>query len=308
MFAIIFSALAVGQASLFGPNITKAKLAAISVFETVDRTSRVDATSPAGKVAETVTGELKFSNVIFNYPTRPDAQVLRGINLEGLSGQTVALVGPSGSGKSTVIQLLERFYDAVAGSASVEKIEIRDWNVRRLRENMALVQQEPVLLGGTIRDNIAYGKPSSLPPATADEIEAAARMANAHDFVKKLPQGYSTKVGAKGSLLSGGQKQRIAIARALIRQPKILLLDEATSALDSSSEKVVQDALDKARQGRTTVTIAHRLSVGSCVVTLLIRGLMAHFFSQTIAASDIICGFWTFAGSLTFWTNALSFP
>lgn len=211
MFSIIFSALAVGQVSLFAPNILKAKIAAISIFETIDRTTRVDATSNEGKFLQTVKGEFMFQGATFNYPTRPDAAVLRGVDLQGMSGQTVALVGPSGSGKSTVIQLLERFYDVLTGSAQVESIEIRDWNVRKLRENIALVQQEPVLLGGTIKDNIAYGKPSTLPPATMEEIEAAARMANAHDFVSKLPHGYNTKVGSRGSLLSGGQKQRISI-------------------------------------------------------------------------------------------------
>ncbi|KAI9002595.1 P-loop containing nucleoside triphosphate hydrolase protein [Hyaloraphidium curvatum] len=260
IFAIIFAALAVGQASTFAPNIVKAKLAALSIFETMDRTPRVDAASASGKAVDQVEGNFKFQGVTFNYPTRPEAQVLKGVDLEGFKGQTVALVGPSGSGKSTIIQLLERFYDIMGGSASLESLEIRNWNVRRLRESMALVQQEPALLGGSIQDNIAYGKPPTQAPATMAEIEAAARMANAHDFIMGLPQGYKTKVGAKGGLLSGGQKQRVAIARALIRNPRLLLLDEATAALDAKSERVVQDALDKARTGRTTITIAHRLS------------------------------------------------
>ncbi|VDM52824.1 unnamed protein product [Angiostrongylus costaricensis] len=180
---------------------------------------------------QTLQGAICFQHLYFSYPVIRKNMVLNGINLKIPPGKTVALVGPSGCGKSTSIQLIERFYDPVAG-------------------------QEPVLFNYSIRENIAYGMEN----ATASEIEEAAKLANAHDFIAKLPKGYDTVVGEGGSMLSGGQKQRVAIARAVIRNPKILLLDEATSALDTESEKVVQEALERARKGRTCVMVAHRLS------------------------------------------------
>ncbi|PIA15930.1 P-loop containing nucleoside triphosphate hydrolase protein [Coemansia reversa NRRL 1564] len=176
--------------------------------------------------------------------------------IDGLVGKSVALVGASGSGKTSLIRLAQRLYDVNSGSVSVEGLDVRDWNIMALRNNMALVSQEPVLFNYTIAENIEYGKPG----ATQQEIEEAAKEANIYNFVHNLPDGFNTSVGQIGGRLSGGQKQRVAIARALVRKPKLLLLDEATAALDSRSEKIVQKVLDKAAKERTTLTIAHRLN------------------------------------------------
>ncbi|KAI8865284.1 ABC transporter-like protein, partial [Ramicandelaber brevisporus] len=172
----------------------------------------------------------------------------------------VALVGSSGSGKSTIVGLVERFYDPAAGDVLFDGVNAKDISVRHLRQQIGLVAQEPVLFGTTIFRNIVWGASSDDYEPTRDEVERAARLANAHDFIMQLPNGYDTLVGEKGSQLSGGQRQRISIARALVRNPKILCLDEATSALDTQSERVVQDALDAAAKNRTTIMIAHRLS------------------------------------------------
>jgi len=171
-------------------------------------------------------------------------------------GKVTAIVGPSGCGKSSIISLLLRFYDPESGQITLDGTDIRDIHLKSLRNQISLVGQEPVLFQGTVAENIAHGAPG----ATVEQITEAAKAANAHNFIKEFPMGYETQVGEKGGKLSGGQKQRIAIARAIIRDPKILLLDEATSALDSTSEKVVQKALDRVMKGRTTVVIAHRLS------------------------------------------------
>jgi ATP-binding cassette subfamily B protein len=182
--------------------------------------------------------------------------VLRGLSLEARAGQRIALVGPSGAGKSTTINLLLRFYDPDAGRILVDGRDARDFPLADLRARMALVPQDVLLFGGTIADNIAYGKPGA-PDA---EIEAAALRANAHDFIVSFPEGYKTTVGERGVKLSGGQRQRVAIARAILRDPEVLLLDEATSSLDSESERLVQLALDELMRGRTSVIIAHRLA------------------------------------------------
>jgi ATP-binding cassette subfamily B (MDR/TAP) protein 1 len=200
---------------------------------------------------------VEFRDVHFRYPTRPEQPVLRGLNLTVKPGQYVALVGASGCGKSTTIALLERFYDPLVGGVYVDGKEISSLNINEYRSHLALVSQEPTLYQGTIRENVLLGVDHDLPD---ENIEFACKEANIYDFIMSLPDGFSTIVGSKGSMLSGGQKQRIAIARALLRDPKILLLDEATSALDSESEHVVQAALDAAAKGRTTIAVAHRLS------------------------------------------------
>ncbi|KAJ3317373.1 ATP-binding cassette, sub-B (MDR TAP), member 4 [Blyttiomyces sp. JEL0837] len=258
MFAVIFTAVSAGQASSFAPNYVKAKLATFNIFDILDRNSRINYTDVSGDVIEKVEGKAEVVDGVFRYPSRPDVPVLQGMSIKALPGQTVALVGPSGCGKSTVIAIMERWYDLHDGSASVDNLDVKKWRLADLRMATALVGQEPVLFNVSIRENIMYGAPNGI--ASQEEIEAAARKANIHDFVNGLPEGYNTIVGSKGGQLSGGQKQRVAIARALIRNPKILLLDEATSALDSESEKVVQQALDAAAKGRTTIVIAHRLS------------------------------------------------
>jgi ATP-binding cassette, subfamily B (MDR/TAP), member 1 len=199
----------------------------------------IDSTSTAG-LKSSIKGEISVIDLHFTYPTRPTDPVLKGFNVEIAAGQTVAFVGRSGSGKSTIVSLLERFYDPQSGSIMIDGVNIKDFNVSHLRSSIGYVGQEPTLFATTIRGNIRYGKPG----ATDEEVEAAARLANAHDFIVSFSDGYNTQVGDKGSQLSGGQKQRIAIARVLVADPRVLLLDEATSALDSESELVVQDALD----------------------------------------------------------------
>ncbi|XP_026958596.1 ATP-dependent translocase ABCB1 [Sagmatias obliquidens] len=256
--AIVFGAMAVGQVSSFAPDYAKAKVSAAHVIMIIEKAPVIDSYSTEGLKPNTVEGNVTFNEVVFNYPTRPDIPVLQGLSLEVKKGQTLALVGSSGCGKSTVVQLLERFYDPLAGTVLIDGKEIKHLNVQWLRAHMGIVSQEPVLFDCSIGENIAYGDNSRV--VSQEEIVQAAKEANIHPFVETLPDKYNTRVGDKGTQLSGGQKQRIAIARALVRQPRILLLDEATSALDTESEKVVQEALDKAQEGRTCIVIAHRLS------------------------------------------------
>lgn len=206
--------------------------------------------------AKTSKGEIEFKNVSFNYPTRPDFEVLKSISFKASSGETVALVGSSGSGKSTIASLILRFYDPQLGSIEIDGINSKDLQLTELRRQIAIVPQDVILFAGSIRDNIAYGKPN----ATDAEIEEAAKKANAYDFIISFPEKFSTLVGERGIQLSGGQRQRIAIARAVLKNPSILILDEATSSLDSESEHLVQEALDKLMIGRTSIVIAHRLS------------------------------------------------
>ncbi|RYQ89508.1 hypothetical protein Ahy_B09g096111 isoform C [Arachis hypogaea] len=256
-FALTMAAIGVSQSSSFAPDSSKAKSAAASIFGIIDRKSKIDPSDESGRTLDTVRGDIEICHVSFKYPSRPDVQIFRDLSLAIHSGKTVALVGESGSGKSTVISLLQRFYEPDSGEITLDGVEIRQLQLKWLRQQMGLVSQEPVLFNESIRANIAYGKGGN---ATESEIIAAAELANAHRFISGLHQGYDTIVGERGTQLSGGQKQRVAIARAIIKSPKILLLDEATSALDAESERVVQDALDKVMVNRTTVVVAHRLS------------------------------------------------
>jgi ABC-type multidrug transport system fused ATPase/permease subunit len=201
-------------------------------------------------------GEIMFTDVRFSYPSRPESEILQGLSFKVRVGEKIAIVGPSGAGKSTIIQLLMRFYNPNTGVISYDGKDAQEYALTSLRNNIAIVPQDVLLFGGSIKENIAYGKPG----ATDEEIIEAAKKANAHSFVTGFTDGYETIVGDRGTQLSGGQRQRIAIARAVLKNPAILLLDEATSSLDSESEKLVQEALDKLMQGRTSVIIAHRLS------------------------------------------------
>ncbi|XP_063693781.1 ATP-dependent translocase ABCB1-like [Bolinopsis microptera] len=254
---IVFSAMTIGETMAMLPDYGKAKASAFKLFKLIREPPIIDAYTDKGMKPE-VKGLLRFDNVKFDYPSRPDLPVLKGLSFKVDKGKTIALVGESGCGKSTSVQLSERFYDVLDGNVTIDDIDIREINVAYLRQQMGLVSQEPILFDYSIEENIKYG--ALFRTVTEDEVRRAAIAANINNFIVSLPDGYKTRVGEKGTHLSGGQKQRIAIARALVRNPKILLLDEATSALDNESEKVVQEALDRAREGRTCLVIAHRLS------------------------------------------------
>ncbi|KAF4076001.1 hypothetical protein AMELA_G00225410 [Ameiurus melas] len=256
--AIIYGAMAMGEANSFTPNYAKAKMSASHILMLINRVPDIDNNSEEGGKPDHFEGNVRFQDVKFRYPSRPDVPVLQGLRLRVKKGQTLALVGSSGCGKSTTIQLLERFYDPVQGTVMLDNNDTKQLNIHWLRSQIGIVSQEPVLFDCSLAENIAYGDNSR--QVTQEEIEQAAKAANIHSFIEGLPQKYQTQAGDKGTQLSGGQKQRIAIARAILRNPKLLLLDEATSALDTESEKIVQEALDKAREGRTCIIVAHRLS------------------------------------------------
>ncbi|XVF66026.1 hypothetical protein PTKIN_Ptkin10aG0001300 [Pterospermum kingtungense] len=256
IFAVVISSLSLGMASTCLSAFAAGQAAASKMFEVINRTPKIDAYDTKGRKMDDIFGEIEIRNVYFSYPARPKELVLKGFTLSIPSGRTSALVGQSGSGKSTVISLIERFYDPVAGEVLIDGFNIKEFQIHWIRQKIGLVSQEPVLFASSIRDNIAYGRNN----ATSEDITAAAILANAANFIYKLPQGLDTMVGEHGIQLSGGQKQRIAIARAILKDPRILLLDEATSALDAESERSVQEALDRAMINRTVVIVAHRLS------------------------------------------------
>eukprot|EP01135_Chromosphaera_perkinsii_P005180 Nk52_evm6s321 gene=Nk52_evmTU6s321 len=240
---------------------------AAKVFHMIDLKSNIDPFSEEALKPDQIKGEIKFSNVCFSYPTRPNQNILDNFSLTVKGGTTVAIVGYSGCGKSTILSLLERFYNPSHGSISVDGTEVHKFNLRAFRKHLGFVGQEPVLFAMSIKDNILMGNPV----ASLNDVMEAAKQANAHNFIAQFPEGYDTMVGEKGCQLSGGQKQRIAIARAIIRNPAVMLLDEATSALDTASEAVVQEALDTAMIGRTTIVIAHRIATvrkADCIVVL----------------------------------------
>uniref|UniRef100_A0A8C2DJ05 Bile salt export pump n=1 Tax=Cyprinus carpio TaxID=7962 RepID=A0A8C2DJ05_CYPCA len=255
-FGVLIAALSLGQASPCLEAFAAGRGAATIIFETIEREPEIDCLSEAGYKLDKVKGDLEFHNVTFHYPSRPEVKILEQLNLQVTSGETTAFVGPSGAGKSTAIQLIQRFYDPKEGMVTLDGHDIRGLNIQWLRSLIGIVEQEPVLFATSIAENIRYGRPG----VSNDDIITAAKEANAYNFIMDLPQKFDTLVGEGGGQMSGGQKQRIAIARALVRNPRILLLDMATSALDNESEAVVQEALDKVRMGRTTISIAHRLS------------------------------------------------
>ncbi|KAJ0080014.1 hypothetical protein Patl1_23495 [Pistacia atlantica] len=273
-YALFLAANGVSQSGFLAPDASKAVVAVASIFAILDRKSKIDSSDQSGTIIESVKGDIEFRHVSFTYPSRPDIKILKDLSLAIRYGKTVALVGESGSGKSTVISLLQRFYDPDTGHITLDGIEIQKLQLKWFRQQVGLVSQEPVLFNDNIRANIAYGKEGN---ATEAEILTAAKLANAHNFISSLKQGYDTVAGERGVQLSGGQKQRIAIARAIVKDPKILLLDEATSALDAESERVVQDALDRVMVGRTTLMIAHRLSTikGVDLIAVVKNGMIA---------------------------------
>jgi ATP-binding cassette subfamily B (MDR/TAP) protein 1 len=262
LMSTTFGAIQAGNVFSFVPDVSSASSAAADIVKLIDLVPEIDAESEDGKKLDgaQLSGQIRMEDVHFRYPTRHTVRVLRDFSLTVEPGTFIALVGASGCGKSTVIQLLERFYDPVAGQIFLDGEPITELNLQEYRKQIALVSQEPTLYAGTVRFNILLGAIKPTSDVTQEELEAACKDANILDFIQSLPDGFETEVGGKGSQLSGGQKQRIAIARALLRNPKVLLLDEATSALDGNSEKVVQAALDQAAKGRTTIAIAHRLS------------------------------------------------
>ncbi|KAM0899548.1 hypothetical protein ACQ4PT_021225 [Festuca glaucescens] len=270
LFAVLTGATSLGNATPSISAIAEGQSAAYRLFETIERRPKIDSDDTSGMVLENIKGDVELKDVYFRYPARPEQLILDGLSLQVVSGTTMAIVGESGSGKSTVISLVERFYDPEAGEVLIDGINIKNLSLNWIRGKISLVSQEPLLFMTSIKENIIYGKED----ATLEEIKRAAEIANAANFIDKLPNGYDTLVGQRGTLLSGGQKQRIAIARAILKNPKVLLLDEATSALDVESERIVQEALNRIMVERTTLVVAHRLSTVRNVdcITVLQQG------------------------------------
>lgn len=254
LYTLMVSGALVSLADIWA-NLQRALGASLRVFELVDEDPAI-ASPPEGHAPASVRGEVALDHVRFVYPSRPEVFALDDVSLTMQPGEVVALVGPSGAGKSTIASLLHRFHDPTEGQVLVDGVPLSDWDLDALRRAIATVQQEPVLFSGTIAENIRYGRPD----ATEAEVIEAAREACVADFVDRLPEGYDSRVGERGVKLSGGERQRIAIARALLADPRILILDEATSHLDAENEALVQLALSRLLQGRSTLVIAHRLS------------------------------------------------
>jgi ATP-binding cassette subfamily B protein len=254
MLYTVFVAGAMGSFAEIYSQIQRSLGAAQRVLELLGEKPEFVGSVPAASAR--LRGDVAFDDVVFRYPSRKEVEVLRGVTLSARAGERVALVGPSGAGKSTLVSLLLRFYDPDQGRVLVDGRDARGYDLLALRGQVAVVPQDVLLFGGTIGENIAYGRPG----ATEEEVIAAARQANAHDFIASFPDGYMTRVGERGVQLSGGQRQRVAIARAILRDPAVLILDEATSSLDSESEALVLQALDRLMEGRTSLVIAHRLS------------------------------------------------
>lgn len=257
---IIYTAILGGAIASFG-NLYTSVLQALGATERIREIlmSNTEVKIADGEKARTsapIEGKIQYSQVGFAYPSRQDLPVLKGIDLDVEKGQKIALVGQSGSGKSTIVQLLMRFYQPGSGSITIDGLPIEQYNISDLRHQIGIVPQDVILFGGSIRENILYGKPT----ATEQELFSAAEQANALEFIQQFPEGFETIVGERGIKLSGGQRQRIAIARAILKNPSILVLDEATSSLDAESEKIVQDALNKLMMNRTSIIIAHRLA------------------------------------------------
>ena len=282
LLSVVIAAISLTALAPYSIEFTRAASAADQMFTLIDRKSKIDPFDQSGEQPAQTVGQIEIENITFAYPTRPDAVVLDDFTLSVPAGKVTALVvctytlsslyrlltclqGQSGSGKSTIVGLIERWYNPLSGKIKLDGRPLDQLNLNWLRKNVRLVQQEPVLFQGSVYDNIAYGLVGTQwENAPREEklarVQEAARIAFAHDFVSELPQGYDTEIGQRGGLLSGGQKQRVAIARSVVSEPKVLLLDEATSALDPHAEGVVQQALDKASEGRTTIVIAHKLA------------------------------------------------
>jgi ATP-binding cassette, subfamily B, bacterial len=252
----VFAASSLGQLSEVWGEVQSAAGAAERISELLDEKPAIQSMPKAVPFAKTVIGEVTFKNVYFHYPARPEREILNGVSFTAKTGTVTAIVGPSGAGKTTLFSLLQRFHQAQSGAISIDGEAIDGLELKALRDVIATVPQDPVIFSGTMAENIRFGRPN----ATDAEIEAAAKAARVDEFSHSLPKGLDTELGERGVTLSGGQRQRVAIARAILRNAPILLLDEATSALDAESESLVQQALEKLTEGRTTLVIAHRLA------------------------------------------------
>ncbi|KAE8709999.1 ABC transporter B family member 19 [Hibiscus syriacus] len=256
IFSAIVGGMSLGQSFSNLGAFCKGKVAGYKLMEIINQKPSIIQDHSEGKNIPEVKGYIEFKDVTFSYPSRPDVIIFRNFSIFFPAGKTLAVVGGSGSGKSTVVSMIERFYDPNEEQVLLDNVDMKTLQLKWLRDQIGLVNQEPALFATTILENILYGKPD----AKMDEVEAAASAANAHSFITLLPNGNNTQVGERGIQLSGVQKQRTAIARAMLKNTKILLLDEATSALDANSESIVQKAFDRIMVGRTTVVVAHRLS------------------------------------------------